>query len=114
MTTVTGKRGLALAMVIMAALLTTIAAYAILLVATSQAKQGRFNADRTRTRYAAEAALVWAQQRLLADRTWSSAQGGSPDVTIDGVPVDIIIPPCVPVPQGDPCPSRKLTAKVSY
>ena len=106
------ERGLALAMVIMAALLAAIAAYAMLLAATSQATQGRFTVDHARTRYAAEAALVWAQQQLLADPTWSSAQGA--DVTIDGVSVDIIIPSCPTGSPTPPCPSRRLTAQVVY
>ena len=111
MTTMMGKRGLALAMVIMAALLTAIAAYAILLVATSQAKQGRFNVDRTRTRHAAEAGLVWAHQQLLTDPYWTP--GAAPHVTIDGFGIEIMLPSCG-VTAPTPCPSRKLTAKVIY
>ena len=110
---VTGKRGLALAMVIMAALLAAIAVYAMLLVATSQAKQGRFNVDRSRGRYAAEAGLVWAQQQLLKDPYWPPSNNPNPFTTIDGLRVDITILACGVTPPVR-CPSRKLAAKVTY
>jgi len=58
------KRGAALGIAIIAALITGIAAYTILIVAMSQARQSGFTGARAKARYAAEAALVWAHQQL--------------------------------------------------
>ena len=49
---------------VLLALVSSIAAYAVLVVAMSQARQGKVLHERPRVRYAAEAGLVIAQERL--------------------------------------------------
>ena len=61
------ERGIVLAVAILTAITCSIAAYLVLFLAISQARQARFYHQRVRARYATEAAIVWAQQRLRAD-----------------------------------------------
>lgn len=102
------ERGFALVMATLIALLTAISVYTILTMVLAQARQGASVMGQQQAQYAAEAALVWAQQRLFIDPTWSSADGNT-DVTIGGVPIDVVIPPC-----ANPCPPRTLEAKTNY
>ena len=61
----TQERGAALfGTAVATAIVSSIAAYAALTIAMSQARQGKVLHERPRTHYAAEAALVVAQERL--------------------------------------------------
>jgi len=100
------RHGAALGMAIVVALITGIAAYTVLIVAMSQAKQSGFQGARTRARYAVEAALVWANQQLSKDSTLTFS--ANPDITINDIPVDVTIATgCGTLP----C---KVTAKANY
>ena len=105
----THERGFALAATVITALLCAVAAYVVLLIATSQARRAKVFQERYAARYAAEAGLVWAkEQKLWTTPTWSSGAGA--DVTINGFNVDINLPPCT----ATPCEARKFEAKVVY
>ena len=66
-------RGAILAIVIATAFMASIAAYAALLIASSQARQGAFARGRTEARYLAEAGLVIAMQQLAANPAYCGA-----------------------------------------
>ena len=103
------ERGAALAITIMIALLMSISIYAILVMASSQARQAAFNLASIRARYAAEVGLVWAQQRLRADSTYCAGDGatGDPDPpAIGGMAIDVVMTGC-----GTPTP--KITVEVT-
>ena len=102
------ERGFALAATVITALLCAVAAYVILLIATSQARRAKVFQERYAARYAAEAGLVWAKEQLWANPTWSPNPGT--DVTINGLAVDILLPTC----SSNPCEERQLQAKVIY
>jgi Tfp pilus assembly protein PilX len=87
----TQERGAALTITIMIALITAIALYAILMMASSQARQAAFTASRLRARYAAEIGLVWAQQRLRDNPAYC----GDPDPpVVGGVAIDVVMTDC--------------------
>ena len=99
-------RGAILPIVAGTALLCAIAAYAILIMTLAQAKHTAFYRERTRARYAAEAGIVWAQQRLFISPTWG---GGT--LPIDGINVAVTVaPPC----GAPPCPLQTIQAAVMY
>ena len=76
------QRGLAmLGMVMAIALTASIAAYATLLVATSQARIATVTTVRSQSRYLAEAGLVIATQKLIANPAYC---GGTERVDTDG------------------------------
>lgn len=109
------ERGVALGIVILSAIVFSVAAFAVLTMSLSRAQTAELTEDRLRARYAAEAALVWAMQRLWVDQTWSSGLGIDLPFDIDGdgsiaagEGVDVSIPAC-----GPPCPNRTLEAKVT-
>ena len=101
---------MALGAAVITALLCAVAAYTILLIATSQARRAKIFQERYAARYAAEAGLVWAKEQLWSDSTWSSGVGPPADLTINGFDVDIDLPPCT----ATPCETRQLKAKVIY
>ncbi len=85
------------------------AAYAILFVAVSQAKQATALKDRTQSRYAAEAGIVWAMQRLMLDPTLRFTLGAGPDPpNLNGYSLDVY-DNCPVAPA--PCDNRSLSAK---
>ena len=92
------QRGMILGLVIVTAFIAAVAAYTILVVAASQARQGRFWRERFRSRYAAEAGVVWAMERLWADPTYCGTPDPPPfDTNGDGVPdatVDVSVTGC--------------------
>lgn len=99
-----GERGvIALSMAIIVALIGAIASYALLTIAISNARQARFYRTRLPARYAAEAAIVWAQQQLSVSPGFC---GGTH--TVGGVPVSVTVTNCV---AGNP---HTLSAKVTY
>lgn len=61
------ERGMALGIVIFSAIVFSVASFAVLNVAMSRAQTSTFQEGRVRARYAAEAGLVWARERLWAD-----------------------------------------------
>lgn len=65
------QRGAALAVTIGVALICSIAAYTILMVAFAQIGPGKLFRERVRSRFAAEAALVWAADGLRQDPNWT-------------------------------------------
>ena len=114
-----GQHGSVLAMVIIGAVIFSIAAYAMLNLSLSRTQSVRYNIDRYRARYAAEAGMVYAMQKLWANPNWSSGQGWTKsedldlDTNADGIAdtqVDIIIPKCT----KSPCEMRRLQAQVVY
>ena len=60
-------RGMILAVTMMMALVASIVSYAVLQLAVSQGRQGRFFRSQTSARYLAEAGMVLAQERLRVD-----------------------------------------------
>ena len=104
-----GPRGAVLIVVMVTAFLIAIAIYTTLFLAISQARYAVFYRSRTQARYAAEAGLVWAQQRLW--QTPSECFGASPDWTLPTTPptnIEVTRTPC-PGP-----PPSTLTATVTY
>jgi Tfp pilus assembly protein PilX len=105
----TSPRGAAtLIIVLITALLAGIAAYSVLQMMIAEARQARFYRERMRARYAAEAGIVWAQQRLWDNEAWSSGVGT--DFTLpDGTTVDVVMAPC-----GASCFPRDITSEVTW
>ena len=118
------ERGFALGVVIITAVIFSVAAFAILMMGITRARIGRLDQERARAYYAAEAGVVWAMQKLWVDPRFDSSPGwaGPPndpawmDTNADGIndtKVDIFLKACTAPPPG--CESgRKLEAKVDY
>ena len=106
----TGERGIALGVVIITAVVFSVAAFAILTLSMGGAQQAGSYARRLKARYAAEAGLVWATQRLWGTPTWTSSAGT--DLTVGGMNVDVTLSAC-PAPPAL-CDNRRLEAKVTY
>ncbi len=98
------RRGAALLLAMVTALLCGIAAYSVLFAAVSAARQGKLFRERTQAQHAAEAGLVWAMQRLWQGPVDFTA--GTTDLVVDGIPVDV-----VGACAAQPC---QLDAKVLY
>lgn len=99
--------GFALVAVIVTALIASVASFGALLLAMSHAQTGDAQLDRLRAQYAAEAGLVWAQQKLWANPAYC----GTPDPpAINGLTVNVIVDDshCV---AGT---AHRLQAKVTY
>ena len=94
---------------IMVALLCSIAALTVLLLATSSAHRARVYRLRTRAQLAAEGGIVWAQQQLWREDTLVFPQGNV-DLTLDDFNVDVIVPAC----SGPPPCRRSIQAQVFY
>lgn len=106
------RRGAILVVVIVTALLSAVAVYTIMLMTLSQARQATFFQDRAAAVNAAEGAIVWAQQKLMADETFCAGPGNDPPSAMFTPPttVDVTIAPCG---AGTTNP-RVITAKVTY
>ena len=107
------RRGIALVVVLLTAVVFSIAAFGVLTVAVSRARQIDYlGEDRIRYRAAAEAGLVWAMQRLWVTPGWCGAPPFPPlDTDGDGIPetvVSITVAPCGPNVQ------HTLDAKVTW
>ena len=108
-----GRKGVVLMITVMTAIVCAIAAYAALQIAIAEARQAVFYRDRTKARYAAEAGLVWAQQRLWQNP--ADCFNANPDVALDHdadpatppLNVDVTVTPCG-------APNARLNAKVVY
>ncbi len=103
------QRGTSLTIVIAMALLASIAAYAILIVATGAARRGGAFQRHAVARYSAEAGIVWAMQRLELQPTMSFAAGNT-DLTVNGAAIDVIVPACA----NTPCETRQIQARVHF
>lgn len=66
------ERGSAMVIILVGALVASVAAYSVLLITTSQAHTTHFSRERMKTRYITEAGYVLATQRLLIDREYPS------------------------------------------
>ena len=65
----TSRKGMALAIVIFTALVFSVAAYAVLYLSLGLRERSDFHKRNIKARYASEAGVVWAMQRLWADPT---------------------------------------------
>ena len=116
----TRRRGITLVTVIVAAMVFSIAAYAVLFMSMSMSNRQSFNEKDVRSRYAAEAGIVWAMQKLWADPL--ECFGGPNDLPLDddGDPVtpDVMVDITAKTDLGVcPAPSGqrlKLEAKVTF
>lgn len=108
------KRGVALVLVAVTAIIFSVAAFAMLTLALSAARRPGLGSEaRLRAKYAAEAGLVWAMQRLFVSP--SACFPANPDVSIDtdgagplpATGVDITATPCPPL-------DTTLRAKVTF
>lgn len=116
------ERGAILLIAVMAALLSSVAAYALLMIAMSQTRHEKSIVQRTRARYAAEAGIIKAMQCLWVNPRWSATgaldcTGGTCSIGRDlcgfnGFDVNIELEPCPALPA--PCPMRTLRARVQY
>jgi len=80
------QRGAALLVVLFVALVGSVGVYGVLMTSMGMTRQSIGLSNALRARYAAEAGLVWARQRL-----WESLQdfGGGTDLTVNGMDVDV-------------------------
>ena len=102
------ERGIVLGIVIITAVIFSIAAYAMLFVAMSHRQRIKeFDVDRLRARYAAEAGLVWAQEQLWDDPPPPFCGGVPPFSPINGLNVTVAVSNC-----GGP--THQLRASVTY
>ena len=100
------ERGIVLGMAIIAAIIFSIAAFAMLMMAMNQRRRIKeFDVDRLRARYAAEAGLVWAQERLWVDPNFC---GGPLPTKVNDLDVTVTVSP--------PCPgaTHQIKASVTY
>ena len=95
------ERGtMVLALTMITALLAAITSYAVLQLSVAYARQGRFFINRTPYRYAMEAGIVWAQDRLWSNPAFCSNAGvdpagaAAPDLTVNGISVDVVVTNC--------------------
>ncbi len=99
------ERGGLLVLIMVSALLAAIMSFSVLELAIAQAKRARFHRLRGSARYAAEAGIVWAQQRLLQNPAYC----GTPDPPPFGtITVDVGVTNCG---GGNP---HAISAKVTY
>ena len=92
------ERGAAvLVLLVIGAIVFAVMAYAVLAVSVSKKDLSHFEEDRARARYAAEAGMIWAYQKLWADPTYCNSVP-SPQVTLNGLKVGVLITNC---PGGD-------------
>jgi hypothetical protein len=101
------RRGAALVIVIVAALICSIASYIILFIAMSEAWHSRFFRERNQARHAAEAALVIGMQKLWEDPAYC---GGAVTVNTPAgaVPIPVTVSDC------DPADPKTLSVTVNY
>ena len=85
------ERGAILPIVLGTALLCAIAAYAVLIIVAAQGRHAQFYRGRLRARYAAEAGMVWAKERLWLNPTYCGNPAPPP---IEGMVVSITISDC--------------------
>ncbi|HEX9780400.1 MAG TPA: hypothetical protein VGB20_04220 [bacterium] len=110
-----GERGAVLGLMIILAFVAAIVAYGNVMMAISQSRQSQWWHERPPARYAAEAGLVIAQERLWANPNYCASNDVVP-IDVDGngsttdpgdLSVAITVQPC-----GSP--TRTITTKVVY
>jgi len=85
------ERGIALGIVILTAVVFSVAAFAVLTLTLGGTQRSSASEQRLRAQYAAEAGLVWAMQRLWANPNYC----GAPDPpAIGGINVDVTVTNC--------------------
>lgn len=108
---ITSERGGGLfGLAVIVALVSSIAAYAVLTVAMSQARQGRVLHERARVRYAAEAGLVMLRERLWRNPGYCGNSAEQIDTNGDGggdTTVNLSVSNCAAI-------RRDMTARVTY
>ena len=91
------QRGAALGLVMVMAIVIATAIYGLLMMATSHARQAAFSSAALRARYASDAGMVWAYERLREDPTYCAGVGDAGDLDpppIGGLAVDVVITDC--------------------
>lgn len=107
------RRGAALGIVILIALVCGLASYFTLFTATSEARHSRFFHERAVARHAAEAGLVIAMQRLWGDPGYCGV--GGTGVETFNIPVGAaLIPVTVNISDCTPGNRKQLSAQVDY
>lgn len=103
-----GERGAALVIAGITAILCAVGVYIVLLMATAQARHGKFFRQRNTARYAAEAAMVQAMQKLWANPAYC---GGTETVAVPGgsEAVAVTVTNC-----GAAVPGKTVRATASY
>lgn len=97
--------GSILVTVMVGALICSAIAYALLYYTVILTRQSEVIRGRAQARYAAEAALIWANQQLWLDPNWSAPAGVNVPLTIPGVSsMQVTLPICA----APPC-VRQLT-----
>ena len=116
-----GERGMALGIVILSAIAFTAAAFAVLMMSWGRTQASEFQEDRLRARYAAEAGLVRAMQRLWNEATVPYPPGCAAGATgTDSLPFDTNgdgtddATVMVTVTNCGPGNQHEVTAKVVY
>ena len=85
------ERGAAvLILLVIGAIVFAVMAYAVLAMSVSKKDLSHYEEDRMRARYAAEAGMVWAYQRLWADPDYCNWDG-CPQVILNGMEVCVEI-----------------------
>ncbi len=85
------RRGMALGVVILSAVVFSIAAFVMLTMAMSQARLRNLSERRFRAKYVAEAGLVWAMEQLWANPAYC----GVPDPpALQGLNADVTVTNC--------------------
>lgn len=107
------QRGAIFGMVLITALAMSISAYGALFVAVTNARHSRLSRERVRARYLAEAASVYARDRLWTNPTDC---GGPMSLITDGVTgavawVNVVVTECGPGNENRP---HRITATVNY
>ncbi len=101
------ERGIVLGIVIITAVIFSIAALGMLTVAMNQRQRVKvFDVNRLRARYAAEAGVVWAQEQLWENKNYCGAP--QPPSPINGLTVTVAVTNC------GANNTHRITARVNY
>lgn len=88
------ERGAVLALAVGVAFIASVSAFVILQLAIASSRRAQFYREQSHARYAAEAGIIWAQQRLWADPNYC----GNPDppsaTFTPAVNVDVTVSNC--------------------
>lgn len=107
------ERGALLTFALATAVISSIAAYAALVVATSQARQGRVLQQRPSATYAAEAGVVVAREILWRNPTYTG-ETKMLDMNADGVAETQVTITVTPLNPLEPLGRRRIEARVIY
>ena len=102
------RRGIALAAALMFALIASISAYVLLFMAHATARQSYIFRKRAESRFASEAGVVWALQRLWPDTAYCGVPDPAPGTFIPATTVDVTMTTCG---AGN---AHRITSKVTY